>query len=130
MPASKPKIYYSHAVCTYEHPIEARALQKIAREFPGFSIENPLKYDWHPMPWFLRRVDRCELLVFSRLDGQLTGGAGMEIEQALRSGKLVFELPESCSGYLTLITRPPAYLSQQASVQLCRKWAAREGVDW
>ena len=45
MPASQPKVYYSHALPTYRQPMEMRALQRIAREFPDFQIVNPLEYD-------------------------------------------------------------------------------------
>jgi hypothetical protein len=129
MPASQPQVYYSHALPTYRQPIETRALRRIAREFPDFQIVNPLEYDWHPMPFWLGLVDQCEMVVFSRLEGQITGGVGLEVNHALKSGKLVFELPEA-GGYLSLITRPVDLLSQEASVQLCRRWAKKQGIQW
>jgi hypothetical protein len=112
MPASQPKVYYSHALPTYRQPIETRALQRIACEFPGFQIVKPLEYKWQQMDFWYRLVDTCALLVFSRLEGHITGGVGLEINHALRfPGRTpVLELPES-GGYLGLVTRPVDYLT-------------------
>ena len=76
-------------------------------------------------------VDTCALLMFSRLEGHITGGVGLEINHALRfPGRTpVLELPES-DGYLGLVTRPVDYLSKQASIKLCRRLAAKHGISW
>ncbi len=37
----RPKIFFSHPVNTYNTPLEAFLLQKIAEHFPQYDVENP-----------------------------------------------------------------------------------------
>jgi hypothetical protein len=90
----QPTIYYAHAYCTYGTSVETGALERLSREFPGAKIVNPAPFRWQEELAY-SRVDPCDLLVFSRLLGEITGGVGLKVNYALRGGKPVLNLPES-----------------------------------
>ena len=55
-------------------------------------------------------------------------GVGLEVNHALKSSTLIFELPE-VGGHLNLVTRSVNLLNQEVSVQLCRRWAKKQGIQ-
>ena len=62
------------------------------------SFVNTANYDDDPEKWrdtvgyCLRLIERCDVIVFSRLLGKITAGVGKEINHALKPKKPVYEL--------------------------------------
>jgi hypothetical protein len=61
----------------------------------------------------LKLIDKCDVVVFSRLLGKITAGVGKEVNHALKTGKLVFELS---SKKIKPQTRRVKYISRQGDV--------------
>jgi hypothetical protein len=90
--------YYAHCTSLYNTPQEERDLSLI--EELGFLVYNPnceeadIAYKEHGMPWFKKKVEECDCLVFRSLpDGNIPAGVYKEIQWAKEGGRPVFELP-------------------------------------
>ena len=131
MPTKEQKrrsVYYAHAMCTYGELDEWRELKHIRRELSRISIDNPAKYDGHPLKqtdtvgFCLRLVEGCDAVVFTRLMGEITAGVGKEVNHARKIGKPVFELSD---GKLIRRARKVTYISRRATVNLYKKYRRR-----
>ncbi len=106
-------------------PEEYQDLATIRRRLRGSRIVNPADYSGHPgklrdgVKFCLRIVEKCQVVVFSRLLDKVTAGVGKEVNHALKIGVPVFEL---VSGKLVGRTRPVKYISRAATRRLYRKW--------
>lgn len=119
------KIYYAHAMCMHGEPEEYQNLATIRHRIRGGRIVNPAEFSGHPeklrdgVSFCLRIVEKCQMVVFSRLLDKVTAGVGKEVNHALKIGIPVFELE---SGKLVHHTRPVKYISRAATIRLYRKW--------
>lgn len=119
------KTYYAHAMCIYGHPVELRELGAIRKRFKSARIVNPARYDGHPekrndtVGFCLRLIEKCEVVVFSRLLGKITAGVGKEINHALKLKKPVYELRD---GRLSRQLARVRYLSRPRTISLYAKW--------
>jgi hypothetical protein len=111
-------------MCIYGHLVESQELAAIRRRFKG-SVVNPANYDDDPekrrdtIGFCLRLIERCDVIVFSKLLGKITAGVGKEINHALKLKKPVYEL---CGGKVSRRSRPVRYLSRTRTITLYGKW--------
>lgn len=86
---------------------------------------NPARYDGHPdkqidtVGFCLKLIDKCDVVVFSRLLGKITSGVGKEVNHALKNGKSVFELT---ADEIKPCTRRVKYVSRVATRKLYREY--------
>jgi len=122
-----PKLYYAHAMCLYGEADEREELRRIRKRFRRVHVVNPAKYDGHPdkqtdtVGFCLKLIDGCDVVVFSRLLGKISAGVGKEVNHALKTGKLVFELSPN---KIIPRNRRVKYLSRAATISLYRKYRA------
>jgi hypothetical protein len=115
-------IYYAHAICHYGTELEKKELMLIRERFKDAEIINPINYQDHSMDFFLRLVDNCQIVVFSRLLGKVTAGVGKEVNHALKKGKDVYML----NGVrLIPIKSPVKFISRQKTRELYQEWLLR-----
>jgi nucleoside 2-deoxyribosyltransferase len=95
---SPMRIFYSHAKQLYGTPAEKKQLSLIKEHFPADSVVvDPGIVEGNVEPekeiqYFLRLVDQCDAVVFSRYRGVVTSGVSQEVNYAMSKGKPVFEL--------------------------------------
>jgi len=130
----KKKIYYAHALCMYDRLArmygwrgeESVAIRRIRKRFPRFRLINPARYENHPgkrastMGFCLKLIEKCDFVVFSRLQGKITSGVGKEVNHALKINKLVYELCPD--GRCIRLKMSQKYLSRRATFNLYDKW--------
>ena len=93
------RVFYSHPMKIYGSATERREISLIRNHFVGCEIVDPSEHPASAEPggeteYYLRLVDTCDCLVFSRLFGYVTEGVKPEVEHALSKGMQVFELRE------------------------------------
>jgi hypothetical protein len=93
------RIFYSHAKKLYGTPVESREISLIKGHFPPDSVvvdpgsdEKDLGAEEKEMQYFLRVLDQCDCVVFSRHKGVVTSGVLQEVNYALTRGKPVYEI--------------------------------------
>jgi len=71
------------------------------------------------MNFCLRLVEKCDIVVFSRLSGKITAGLGKEVNHALKKGKAVYKLTQRglVRRYQTV-----KYLPRLATIRLYCIW--------
>lgn len=116
------RVYYAHAMCLYGKEQEKKELALIREKFKDAEIINPAKHQNLPMDDYLELVDKCDVVVFSRLLGQVTSGVGKEVNYALEKGKDVYMLNGVS---LIPIKSPVKYISCQSTRELCKEWRLR-----
>ena len=93
----------------------------IQANFPGAEIVDPGAIQTNPekmrrgMEYYLELVETCDALVFTRYEGAITSGVGLEVNHALSKGKKVHELRKQD---LLEVTTPVEYLSREKTVEL------------
>ena len=118
-------IYFAHAICTYGSEEEEELIEQIKNFFPDLEIVNPGSIDNIPetmldgMEFYKRVVNKCDILIFSRLNGKVTSGVGIEINHALLKKKTVYEIKKK---KLFIIKKPIKYLSRDDTIRLYDKW--------
>jgi len=117
------RVYYAHAICLYGSEIEKKQLMLIRTRFKDAEIINPANYPDHSMDFYLRLVDKCNIVVFSCLLGKVTSGVGKEVNYALNKGKDVYMLNEV---NLFPIKSPVKYTSRQCTVELYQEWLKQQ----
>lgn len=123
------KIYYAHAMCIYGTEDEENEIQQIRQNFPDHSIVDPGTYANNPekrrdtMEYCKKLVSGCDKLVFTRLLGKITAGVGIEINHALESGKIVYELKNNKTKQ---IKKPVKYISRQDTISLYGKYRMKK----
>jgi len=119
------KIYYAHAICLYGTKHERDEKSRIKKRFPKAKIIDPGSYENNlekfigGMNYCLELVDKCDVLVFTRLLGKITAGVGKEINYALSKKKKVFEL---INDNFIKVSKPVTYLSRLNTILLYEKW--------
>lgn len=116
------RVYYAHAICLYGTEREKKELVLIREKFKDAEIINPANYQNRSMDFYLRLVDKCHIVVFSRLLGKVTAGVGKEVNHALKKGKDVYMLNEVS---LIPIKSPVKYISRQSTRELYQEWLLR-----
>lgn len=91
------RVFYSHSMKIYGSAVERREIALIRDHFPGCDVVDPSEHPATAEPggeteYYLRLVDTCDCLVFSRHFGYVTEGVKPEVEHALSKGKQVYEL--------------------------------------
>jgi hypothetical protein len=81
----------------YGSAAERREVSQIRDHFVGYEIVDPSEHPANAEPggeteYYLRLVDTCDCLVFSRFFGYVTEGVKPEVDHALSKGKEVYEL--------------------------------------
>ena len=123
------KIYYAHAMCIYGTEDEEFEIQQIRQNFPDHSIVDPGTYANNPekrrdtMEYCKKLVSGCDKLVFTRLLGKITAGVGIEINHALESGKIVYELKNNKTKQ---IKKPVKYISRENTRSLYGKYRMKK----
>ena len=102
------RVFYSHAMKLYGTPAERREISIIHGRFVGAEIVDPgarpsAAEAGRGTEYYLRMVDSCDCLVFSRYFGYITEGVRPEVEHALSKGMPVYELRE---GRFITVTGP------------------------
>ena len=118
-------VYYAHAICLYGKEQEKKELVLIREKFKDAEIINPAHYQNLPMDFYLRLVDKCHIVVFSRLLGKVTSGVGKEVNYALEKGKDVYMLNEVG---LIPIKSPVKCISLQSTRELYQEWVLRQEI--
>ncbi|MCH7562033.1 MAG: hypothetical protein IIC67_11860 [Thaumarchaeota archaeon] len=123
------KIYYAHAMCIYGTDDEDTEMLQIKQNFPDHSIVDPGTYASNPdkrnggMEYCMKLVSECDKLVFTRLLEKITAGVGLEINYALDSGKLVYELKKD---KIKQVKKPVKYISRNDTISLYGKYRMKK----
>ena len=109
------KIYYARPVNLYNSPAEQR--DKELLEKLGFTILDPNKselsekYKKEGMAAFYEFVKECDALAFRACpDGAITAGVFGEIDEAIKAGKPVIEIPCGMERRVLTISQTREYL--------------------
>lgn len=113
------RVYYAHAICLYGTEREKKEMRLIRERFKDAEIINPANYPDHSMDFYIRLVDKCHIVVFSRLLGKVTSGVGKEVNFALDKDKNVYMLNEVS---LFPIKSPVEYIPRQCTIELYEEW--------
>lgn len=123
-------VYYAHALCVYDTPCERKELKLIRAAFAGCRIVNPSRYQNHSeenrdnFHFWLGLVEKCDVVVYTRVLGKITAGVGKEVNHALKLGKPVYEL--TAEGVVRRLGKVKC-LDRIASRRLYRKWWDERG---
>ena len=106
------RVFYSHPMKLYGSETEKREISLIQQRFPEYEVVDPSAHQSRVEPgreteYYLRLVDSCDCLVFSRLFGYVTEGVKPEVDHALSKGMPVYELRD---GQFHLVKGPVANL--------------------
>jgi len=123
------RVFYSHPMKIYGSAAERREISVIEERFVGCEIVNPSAYQSSAEPgreteYYLRLLDSCDCLVFSRLFGYVTEGVKPEVDHALSKGKPVYELR---GGKLEIVAGPVVNLPMRERLILRAKGALGMG---
>jgi len=121
----KGRIYHAHAICTYGRPAERYEQSLIRLVFPQYEIVDPGLAEENEekllggMDYCKKLVESCDALAFSRIQGKVTAGVGVEVEHALALLKPVYELT---SDGVRQVFEPPTYVSREETRKLYVEW--------
>jgi hypothetical protein len=121
----KARIYHAHAICTYGRPTEQSEQALIRQSFPEYEIVDPGLAEENEekllggMEYCKKLVESCDALAFSRIQGKVTAGVGVEVKHALALGKPVYELTDSG---VRQVFEPPTYVSREETRKLYVEW--------
>ena len=106
------RVFYSHPIKLYGSDAERSEIAQIEKRFVGYEVVDPSALQSGAEPgreteYYLRLVDGCDSLVFSRSFGYVTEGVRKEVDYALSKGKPVYELRE---GTFSSVSGPVANL--------------------
>ena len=113
------RIYYAHAIWLYGSSLEQKEIDLIGRIFPDWEIVNPSKLTRPErvggLEFYKGQVERCDVVIFSRLAGKITAGVGLEVNHGLSRKKAVYEIGDR---ELIPVFKPVEFLSRQDTVAL------------
>lgn len=124
------RIYYAHAKCTYGTGIEEAEMGLIKKKFPQLEIVDPGSHEENRekqlkgMRYCLELINRCNILVFSRLLGRITAGVGKEVNHALASRIPVYQLT---GNGMKLVKKPVRHLSIPETISYYEYWRTITG---
>jgi len=106
------RVFYSHPMKLYGSASERREIKLIEQRFVGCEVVDPSAHQSGAEPgreteYYLRLVDSCDCLVFSRHFGYVTEGVKPEVDHALSKGMPVYEIRD---GRFITVTGPVANL--------------------
>ncbi len=117
------KIYYAHPINMYGSDEEKNEIAHIMSLFGSSTIVNPSIYEGRVndtkdrMIFYLNLVRDCDIVVFRRLAGKISAGVGKEVNFALKSGKVVYELQNQ---QIIAITQPVDPISVEETRRLLK----------
>jgi hypothetical protein len=115
------RVFYSHAMKLYGTAAERREISLIEGRFVGAEIVDPSAAEpGRETEYYMRMVDSCDCLVFSRYFGYVTEGVRPEVEHALSKGMPVYELRD---GRFIPVTGPVVNLPMRERLILRAKGA-------
>jgi len=114
------RVFYSHPLKLYGSAAERRDIALVQKRFVGFEIVNPSADRPRGTEDYLKIVDSCDCLVFSRHYGNVTEGVKPEVDHALSKGKPVYELRD---GTFIRVTGPVFNLPMRERIVLRAKGA-------
>ena len=119
------RVFYSHPMKLYGSPSERREIMQIEQRFVGCEVVDPSAHQSSAEPgreteYYLRLVDSCDCLVFSRHFGYVTEGVKPEVDHALSKGMPVYELRD---GRFIAVNGPVANLPMRERLILRAKGA-------
>jgi hypothetical protein len=125
-------LYYAHAMCLYGTEVERAEVAAITRRLPNYCVVDPSTLqcysekngDDDSMLYFLRVVDCCDALVFSRLLGKVTAGVGLEVNHALARRIPVYELGD---GEVSQVAAGVEFLSREETLAQYTLWRNSPG---
>jgi hypothetical protein len=121
----RARIYHAHAICTYGRTAEQREQALIRQIFPEYEIVDPGLAEENEekllggMDYCKKLVESCDALAFSRIQGKVTAGVGVEVAHALALGKPVYELTGSGAKQ---VFETPTYVSIEETRKLYVEW--------
>jgi hypothetical protein len=123
------RVFYAHPMKTYGTEAESKEKALIESRFVGCEVVDPSTHQAGIEPGretehYLRLLDSCDCLVFSRYFGYITEGVKPEVEHALAKGKPTYELR---GGRFILVTGPVANLPVRQRLILRAKGALGMG---
>lgn len=86
------KIYYSHPMQMYRNDIEKIHIEIIKNKFPNCQIMNPSNYTSHDMNYYLKKVEKSDILVYIKFKNKITAGVGKELNHAIECKIPVYEI--------------------------------------
>jgi hypothetical protein len=119
------RVFYSHPMKLYGTAAERREVSLIEQRFVGSEVLDPSAHrsaaeQGRETEYYLRLVDSCDCLVFSRYFGYVTEGVKPEVEHALSRGMPVYELRD---GRFIPVTGPVVNLPMRERLILRAKGA-------
>jgi len=119
------RVFYSHPMKLYGSAAERREIRLIEQRFVGCEVVDPSAHQaraeqGRETEYYLRLVDSCDCLVFSRHYGYVTEGVKPEVDHALSKGMPVYELRD---GRFITVTGPVANLPMRERLILRAKGA-------
>ena len=112
-------------MCLCGTEVESAEVAAIKRRLPYYCVVDPSTLQGHAdggddsMRYFLRVIDRCDALVFSRLLGKITAGVGLEVNYALTRRIPVYELGD---GEISKIAMRVEFLSREETLSQYTLW--------
>jgi hypothetical protein len=111
----KMKVYYARPISLYNTKQDERDIQLL--EEMGFEVNNPNKaelverYKTEGMEVYLQLARESDVIAFRAFqDGKIGAGVYKELQEALRVGKIVIELPTITSGRVLSVDDTREYL--------------------
>ena len=107
----------------YGTKIEELETNHIKKNFPDSVIINPSSFQENPeirsggMEFWLKLVEECDRVVFTRFLNKITSGVGLEINHALNKKIPVHELNK---GKIQEVTKPLKFLTHDETIKLYR----------
>jgi hypothetical protein len=125
-------LYYAHSMCLYGTEVERAEVAAITRWLPYYCVVDPSTLQCHAdkedgdggMRYFLRVIDRCDALIFSRLLGKVTAGVGLEVNHALTRRIPVYELGD---GKVSQVAARVEFLSREETLAQYTLWRNSPG---
>lgn len=88
----------------YDTKEEKRQIDVIKHHFPTFKIVNPKKWEHslniivlikkklYDFDFYIKEVEKCDIVCFTKFKGVVTAGVGKEVNHALKLNKKVYEI--------------------------------------
>jgi len=77
------------------------------------------------LEFYKAQVEKCDVVVFSKLAGKITAGVGVEVNHGLSKDKAVYEIGD---GELTPVFKPVEFLTMEETQSLFHELDEKNGV--
>jgi hypothetical protein len=111
-------------MCLYGTALEKAEMDAIVTHLPNCEIVNPGTLQKSAdknegMRYWLRLIDHCDALVFTRLLNRVTSGVGLEVNHALARPLPVHELRQ---GKMVSVTNPVQFMTREETLKQFEFW--------